>query len=453
MKDFFHVKTSLEAKRDLVSAWKANPLGVEVIPITQALGRIVAEGLVSHEDIPPFNRSTIDGYAVCAKDTFGATEALPAMLEIAGEVQMGHLPEKPISPGQAAKIWTGGTLPEGTDACVMIEYTHLADDRTVLIEKPVAPGENVIHKGEDMQKGRLVLEAGRVLRPFEIGAMAALGHTAAHVVKRPKVAIISTGDEIVLPHKTPGPGHIRDINTYSLAASALEASALPFTLGIARDEYEDVREKAERGLASSDILVVSGGSSVGARDVVVSVLEDLGPPGVLVHGVAMKPGKPLIIAVCQGKPVFGLPGHPVSALTTFNIFVKFAIKHLYAKSLPEPGKHGQLHASAESRKTDTAGRIDHGKNPVRPGGVDDSFGFQSQPLIVKARLSRNISSAPGREDHIRVRLRRQDGELWADPVLGKSGLISVLVDSHGEVIVPTQSEGLKKDTLVEVTIF
>jgi molybdopterin molybdotransferase len=444
VKGFFHVRTSDEAKKILVNAWNPEPLGEEVIPITQALGRITAESLMSSEDIPPFHRSTIDGFAVRAKDTFGASEALPAILKITGEVEMGHLPKEPILTGQTARIWTGGTLPEGTDACVMIEYTHLADEETVLIEKPVAPGENVIRKGEDMEKGRLVFEAGRVLRPFEIGAMAALGHTAATVVKRPKIAIISTGDEIILPHKTPGPGQIRDINTYSLAASALATGALPFTLGIAGDGYTKVSEKVERGLSSANIVVVSGGSSVGARDVVVNVLEDLGPPGVLVHGVAMKPGKPLIMSICQGKPVFGLPGHPVSALTTFDVFVKFAIRHLYNQSLLKGNTDG-LDTMSNIPGDGTPGRI----------GQDSSgqHGYPSHPLSVKAILSRNISSAPGREDHIRVKLRIEGNDVFADPVLGKSGLISILVDSHGEIVVPVHSEGLKKGTLVDVRIY
>lgn len=457
MKNFFHVRTTAEAKATLINAWETKPLGEEVIPITQALGRILATKLVSPEDIPPFHRSTMDGYAVRAQDTFGASEALPAILEIIGEVHMGQLPEKPVLRGQTARISTGGTLPEGADACVMIEYTHLADEHTVLIERPVAPGENVIHKGEDIHEGQIVLEAGRVLRPFEIGAMAAIGQTAAHVVKRPKIAIISTGDEIVLPHKAPGPGQIRDINTYSLAASALAAGALPFTLGIAGDEYQEVKDKVERGLASAGIVVVSGGSSVGARDVVVKVLEDLGPPGVLVHGVSMRPGKPVIIAICQGKPIFGLPGHPVSALTTFDVFVKFTIEHLYRCSLPEPDSAGNT-VSNESGKSvpelkPQANASEKAGVTSDPNSRERILRLQTQPSIVEAKLGRSISSAPGREDHIRVRLRREAGELFADPVLGKSGLISIMVHSDGEIIVPINCEGLKTGTLVQVRIF
>ncbi len=404
----------------LVEAWNIKSLEYEIIPITQALGRILANHVVSGEDIPPFQRSTVDGYAVKASDTFGASEMLPAILEITEKIEMGRFPEKPISEGQSAQISTGGILPKGSDACVMVEYTHLADTYTLLVEKPVSLGENVVQKGEDICEGEVLLSAGQVLRPSDIGAMAAVGQTAAKVIKQPKIAIISTGDEIIQPHKTPNSGQIRDINTYSLSSLAHSVNSFPLNLGIAKDSYDDIKNKVERGLTSADIVVISGGTSISARDMVAEVLQEFGPPGVLVHGVSMKPGKPVIIAICQDKPVFGLPGHPVSALTTFHVFVDYAVKHLYKCSLPEPNNY-----------------------------------ISSIPPIktIQAYLSKNISSVPGREDYVRVRLRKLPNRWIADPVLGKSGLISTMVASDGEIIVPMNLEGLKAGTIVQVRIF
>ena len=431
MESYFDVKTVDQARDILFKAWKVKPLDIEEVHITAAAGRVLARDILACEDVPPFARSTVDGYAVMAKDTFGATEALPAILEIVEDIRMGAIAEKNLLSGQAARIPTGGSLPCGADACVMIEHTDLLDDRIVLVKKPVAPGENVIHKGEDVTSGETLLLTGRVLRAFEIGALAALGHVTVPVFRRPRVAILSTGDEIVPPDKIPGPGQIRDINTYSLAASALSCGAIPITLGISSDTYEDVRQPLEEALDTADLLVVSGGSSVGTRDVVVQVISDLGPPGVLVHGVALKPGKPTILGICRDKPVFGLPGHPVSALTVFSLFVKPAVVRLYEKS-----------------SASTA----HNTRPGSETAFDLHFDFLSREKTVMARLSRNISSAPGREDHIRVRLRLENGEFWADPVLGKSGLISTLLKSHGEVVIPLEYEGLKAGSLVEVRL-
>lgn len=428
MKGFFQVKTVEKAKTMLFDAWKPRILERERIPLSHALGRIVAKSVASTEDIPPFPRSTMDGYAVRARDTFGASESLPALLGIIGEVHMGQPPQESLSDGQAAKIPTGGFFPEGSDACVMIEHTLSPDEATLLVERPVYPGENMIHKGEDIYRGQVVLKAGRILRPFEIGALAALGQSTVEVLVRPKVAIISTGDEIVPIDEIPGPGEIRDINTHSLSALTIDSGALPVVLGIAGDEYEKVHDKVVQGLSEADLVVVSGGSSVGARDVVVKVLEDLGPPGVLAHGVSIKPGKPVIIAICDGKPVFGLPGHPVSALTTFGIFVTSAIRHLLWHSLERCG---------DEKDCSSAPQLGY---------------LQKPPLFVDATLSRNLSSSPGRQDFVRVRLREVEGKLFADPVLGKSGLISTMVHSDGEISIPANWEGLKKGALVKVRI-
>lgn len=426
MEDFFNVRPVDEARRVLLDAWPASaggtirPLAPVLVPLASSLGRVLARDAVSREDVPPMRRSTVDGYAVLARDTFGASEALPAMLDIIQDVAMGRLPERPQSPGQASRIPTGGMLPAGADACVMVEHTDLMDEKTVLVQKPSSPGENVVQQGEDVASGDTVLRAGRVLSPFDLGALAALGFTGIPVLSRPTVAVISTGDEIVPAGAVPGPGQIRDINTYSLAAGLARCGAEPLVLGIAVDTYAALRSLVESGLDRADMVVVSGGSSVGTRDLAVKVFSDLGPPGILVHGIAVRPGKPVILGVCRGKPVFGLPGHPVSALTAFDLFVRHALNHLVATSAGD--------ASLASYLSD------------------------SQESWVAARLTRNVSSAPGREDHVRVRLHEEGGESLAEPVLGKSGLITTLVDSDGEIVVSPESEGVLAGTVVRVRL-
>ena len=431
MEDFFDLKTVPQARETLLLALRklpSKPLGTEDMDLLSALGRVLASDIVSPEDVPPYTRSTVDGYAVSARDTFGASETLPAILDIVEEIPMGKVPQMAVRPGKASRISTGGVLPEGADACVMVEYTELLDDRIVLVQKPVSPGENVIHAGEDVRRGDVLLEAGRILSPYDLGALAAIGVPWVPVLRRPRVAVVSTGDEIVPPERRPEPGQIRDINTYSLSASLATMGAVPLPIGIAPDTYGALLALVEEGLARADAVVVSGGSSVGARDNTLKVFSDLGPPGVLVHGVAVRPGKPVILAICRDKPVFGLPGHPVSALVALDLFVRYALDAMTAMSL--------------------------GLFPAGSTDPKGARGFQSQlrAAVVQARLSRSVSSAPGREDHIRVRLVDRGGELLAEPVLGKSGLISTMVRSDGEIVVPFESEGFLEGTLVTVRL-
>lgn len=429
MEDFFELKAVGEARHLLESLWQPRPLGTEDVPLRECAGRVLAEDVSACENVPPYSRSTVDGYAVRAKDTFGASPSLPSMLQVVYEVMMGKLPPRSLSPGEAARISTGGALPEGADACIMLEHTTFLDDGTLLVEKPVAPGENVILEGEDIRQEQVVLSRGRVLGPYEVGALAAVGRTSVKVVRKPVVAVLSSGDELVPAGASPAPGQIRDINSYSLAASVMWAAGVPVSLGIARDDYADVRKLVEEGLSTADFVVVSGGSSAGSRDVVLKVLSDLGPPGVIVHGVSVRPGKPVILALCKNTPVFGLPGHPVSCLVSFDLFVVPALAYACRMS-----------SGADVPNRDEGGR----------GRVSEVL---PQLNRVKARLARNLSSAPGREDHVRIRLREEGGVLWADPVLGKSGLISVLFNSDGEVVIPPEKEGLSagEEVVVKLT--
>lgn len=404
---FFDVLPVPEVLKKLADYWQPDVTAVEEVALTEALGRVLAQAVTAADDVPPFSRSTVDGFAVRAADTFGASEGLPAFLSILEDIRMGQVPQKELDIGDTSCIATGGMLPPGADAVAMVEYSETVDDCTVAIVKPVAPGENVIRRGEDILGGTQLLVAGQRLRPADIGALAAVGTTRVLVRQAPKVGILSTGDEIVPPATVPAPGQVRDINSYSLGAAVQAAGGEPVYLGLAEDKFETVHAAVKDGLARCDLVLLSGGSSVGDRDVSAKVLAKLGPPGVLVHGVALRPGKPLLAALCQGKPVFGLPGHPASALVTFNLFARPVIERLLGLT-PAP----------------------------RPS--------------LRARLTRNLASASGREDHVRVRLLSEEDGLAAEPILGKSGLITTLVEADGTIIIPSECEGLLAGEEVEV---
>ena len=384
----------------------------EAVPTHEALGRVTAAGIVSPEDLPSFPRSTMDGYSVRAADTFGATESLPAYLEIAGEVPMGRPPAVSLSIGMAAGAFTGGMLAEGADAVVMEEHTQRAGETTIEVLRPVAPGENVLMVGEDIRTGEEVLPSGHLIRPQDIGGLTALGITSLQVARRPRVSIVSTGDELVAPGETPGPGRVRDINTYTISALVEKHGGVPIPIGLAKDDYEEQRDAAARGLEQGDILIFSAGSSISSRDLTASVIDGLGSPGVLAHGISLKPGKPTIVALVDGKPVFGLPGNPVSAMVVFDLLVRPTLNLLCGLD-PPPG-----------------------------------------PVTVTARLTRDVASAAGREDHVQVRLDgARDGGRTAEPVFGKSNLIYSLVRADGTIRVPADKAGLYAGEEVEVSLF
>jgi molybdopterin molybdotransferase len=353
----------------------------------------------------------MDGYAVRARDTFGASESLPAYLEVVGEIRMGQAPDITLATGQAAVAYTGGMLAHSADAVVMVENTQRIDATSIEVLRPVAPGENVVQVGEDVRSGEVIVPAGSVLRPQDIGGLLALGITQVQVRCRPRVAIVSTGDEIVAPDSAPAPGQIRDINTYTIAALVEQAGGVPVPMGIVQDDYEAQRQMAIEGLAQADMLIFSAGSSVSSRDMTVQVLHSLGPPGVLVHGIAHRPGKPTIIALIEEKPAFGLPGNPVSAMIVFRLLVR---PILYALT----------------------------------GCIQ-----MPQPKTVPARLTKNIPSVPGREDHVQVRLSHTDGEWRAEPVFGKSNLIYTLIRADGVVVVPLDQGGLYAGAEVPVQLY
>ena len=399
MPEFFNVLAPDQALQTLLTRLQTR-VEAETIPTHQAWGRVTAAAICAPEHLPAFPRSTMDGYAVRAGDTFGASESLPAYLEVVGEVPMGQAPTMTLTVGQAAVAYTGGMLANGADAVVMVENTQAIDATSIEVFRPVAPGENVVQVGEDVRAGEHILPAGHLMRPQDIGGLVALGITQIMVRRRPRVAIVSTGDEIVSSDDIPGPGQIRDINTYTIAALVQQAGGVPFPMGVFKDDYDAQRQAAIQGLLQADVLVFSAGSSVSSRDMTVQVLNSLGAPGVLVHGLAHRPGKPTIIALVEGKPAFGLPGNPVSAMIVFGILVQPTLYALTGCTQPP------------------------------------------QPSMVRARLTKNIPSMPGREDHVQVRLLHTDGELQAEPVFGKSNLIYTLIRANGVVVVPLDKGGL-----------
>ena len=403
-----------------------NPTWVEDCISDQALGRVTAEPVFAPHPLPTFPRSAVDGYAVRAADTYGASEGLPAYLNVMGEIPMGAVPKFDVKTGQCALIHTGGMLPEGANAVVMVEYTqnvrsaHQESTEDNLQSRyiktgeevlhPVAVGENMLVMGEDVATGQEVIPAGKRLRPADIGGLMALGITHLPVVRKPRVAILSSGDEVVSSQVDLKPGQVRDVNSYTLKALVEEAGGEPVLYGIIPDRPEILKATAERALTECDLLAVTAGSSASSRDLTSVVINKLGSPGVLVHGVNIRPGKPTILAVCNGKPAFGLPGNPVSALVIAKLFVVPVIQSLLGISRPK-----------------------------------------FQPSIL-ARLTINVASQAGREDWIPVRLSLDEDGYLAEPVFGKSNLIFTLSRADGLVRISSDATGLNGGEIVSVVL-
>ncbi|MCX7724239.1 MAG: molybdopterin-binding protein [Thermodesulfovibrio sp.] len=382
----------------------------EIVPIEEAYSRVTAEDIISPEDLPGFNRSTVDGFAVRASDTFGAKEGSPAYLKLKGDIPMGAIPPFSLSNGESASIATGGMLPEGADAVVMLEHVNVISDDLIEVLKAVSPGENVIFFDEDAKKGELIIKAGYRLKPQDIGALAGLGIKEVKVIKRPVISIILTGDEIIPHTEKVTLGKVRDVNSFSIAGLCYENGAVPLKMGIFKDDYNDIKEAVKKAYELSDLVLITGGTSAGTKDLTAKIIDETGLPGVIFHGASIKPGKPIIGGVCNGKPIFGLPGHPVAVYICFELFVKPVIHHMM-------------------------------------GVVDKSF-----KKTVKAKMSRSVHSQAGRQDFIRVSLEERDGQLWATPLISKSGLIMSLVKAHGIVHIPSDLLGISEgeEVLVEI---
>lgn len=408
MGEFLVLKSADEA-RALMTDFP--PVGTERVALVAADGRVLAEDLSAPEDLPPWPRGVMDGYAVRAKDTFGASEAVPAFLKVRGAVPMGDVWRGTVGPGEAVAISTGGALPDGADAVVMIEYTQEGRGGELEVQKGVAPGDHVMRVGDDVRRGEPLLRAGRRLRPQDVAILAAFGVLEVPVRRRPRVAIVSTGNEIVPPEATPRPGQVRDMNQLALGAQARRCGCEPIFGGIVPDDAAALEAAVRRLVADADAVILSGGSSIGVRDLTASVLKAAGAR-VVFHGISVRPGKPTILARVGDTPVLGMPGVPVSAMVIFDVFVRPLLWRLAGEERRDPW-----------------------------------------PFRRRARLARRAPSIAGREDYLRVRLvAREDGALWAEPVLGGSAAVATLVGADGLVVVPSHAEGLAEGEEVEVLL-
>lgn len=418
MPEFLTLLPPDQAREKLLSHLPPPAIDSESLAVDSALGRVAAEDILSPHPLPEFPRTTVDGYAVRARDTFGATDSLPGYLHLIGEVPMGDEPAFEIQPGQCALIHTGGMLPRGADAVVMLEYTQQivgagSPRPEIEIFKSVAEGENVINVGEDVAKNQVVIPKGTTLRPAEIGGLMALGITSLRVAKLVKVGLISTGDEVIEPSQRPRPGQVRDINSYTLGALVEKSGGAPVRYGILADRFEVLKETAAKALHECDMVVITAGSSASTRDMTAEVIRQLGEPGVLVHGINTRPGKPTILGVCNGKAVIGLPGNPVSALVNGYLFVVPVIETLLG-ALPKP----------------------------KP--------------TVQAKLTVNLPSQAGREDWWAVKLienpKSKIVNYEAEPIFGKSNLIFTLAAADGLLKIHPDATGLSAGEMVEVML-
>jgi len=410
MTEFLHLIPPSDALNVLLSYLDVNPVSEET-STELALGRVTVSPVLAPHPLPDFRRSTVDGYAVRASDTYGAGESLPAYLNLIGEVHMGQSTNLVLDPTKCAVIHTGGMLPDGADAVIMVENTQTSRPGEVEVLRAVAVGENLIKIGEDVKQGEEVIPAGKRIRPAEIGGLMALGFTNVSVACKPKVGILSSGDEVIPPEQYPLPGQVRDINSYTLAAVVEQIGGEAIHYGIIPDTHEAMLETAVRAHADCDTVVITAGSSVSVRDLTATIIDELGRPGVLVHGVNIRPGKPTILGVCDGKPVIGLPGNPVSALVNVEIFVAPIIKTLLGEKLGKP----------------------------KP--------------TVNARLMVNLASESGREEWVPVRISAVEEGWQANPVFGKSNLIFTLARADGLVRVDPDASGLPAGEIVEVVLF
>lgn len=446
----FTVKTPAEAEEILRETVVLKP-GIEEIPLTAAAGRVLARPVTAREYVPDFNRSTVDGYAVKASDTFGCSEGLPALLIRTGEVRMGQAASVTVSPGDCVYVPTGGEVPEGADAVVMVEYTEEYGDGTIGILRPCAPGENMIFRGDDLKPGQEVFPAGIRLHAKEIGALSSMGAASVPVRKKVRAAIISTGDELIPAELDPGPGQIRDVNSALLGALVEEAGAEAVRYGIVPDRREELQEALRRAVTECDLVLISGGSSVGTRDLTCRILEEEGR--ILFHGISMKPGKPTIFGLARrsgreesqnrpeaeteaktmssagadapenegsgagdssvaelenGIPVFGLPGHPGAAFFVAEIFIRPILRKIAALP-PDPE--------------------------------------------VKAVLRENLSANHGRAQYTAALLETENGTVYARPVYMKSGMITGIAGADGYFCVSRDTEGLPAGAEVTVITF
>lgn len=416
MHDFFYVRSVDEVIAYLQSL-PPLPDEIALLDAPQGLeGRVLAADVMARDDVPLSSRCAMDGFAVCAADTFGASESNPVYLTCIGHCAIDAQVQQALVPGQCLGVVTGGILPQGADAVVMVEHTYTMRHDCIEVRRPAPPGAYVLLRGEDARAHTVALPAGTVLRPQELGLLAATGTVQIPVYRRPVAAIVSTGDEVIPAHASPRLGQVRDVNSHTLAALLRQAGAVPQLCGIVPDNLDCLEDALRTALAVADVVFISGGSSVGVRDLTLAALRRLAHCTIYCHGVALSPGKPLIIAQVGNKTVWGLPGQVASAQVVMMVLGKPFMRHL--------------------------------------AGQNTSFDQRRWPLV-RARLTRNVASCQGREDYIRIRLEADSqGDVpLAVPVLGMSGLLRTLLDSHGVCRISASLEGLEQGSIVDVLLF
>jgi len=390
------------------------PVETERTASVKGRARVLAEDLYSAVDLPHFHRAAMDGYAVKSKDTFGASQSLPAYLKLAGVVEMGKEAAQPLAAGEAMRISTGGMMPPKSDAVVMVEYTDETKGGLVEVHRGVSPWQNVIQIGDDIKRGELVFQRGRRLRAHDLGALTGVGISSIPVYRRPRVALISTGDEIVDADTVPAPGQVRNINQHSLAGLIEECGGELRDWGVVRDDRAALSQAIGAALEWGDLVLLSGGSSMGAKDIALETILSFPDSEFIFHGISIAPGKPTIFAKACGKPILGLPGYPVSALVIFDLFAATMIRRLGGESIEALGRFART---------------------------------------VKAKLKTNIASQIGREDYVRVTLEGESKQLIAVPLPSKSGAIFTLVKADGMVRIDMNQDGLEQGEDVEVILF
>lgn len=405
----FNVYSVEDARKMLMENFKDFKIQFEEIDIFDAVNRILGEDIYSKLNVPHFRRSTVDGYAVRSGDTHGASESSPMFLEKIGEVEMGKPTDIIVGTDKAVYVPTGGMVPDGADAVVMIEYAESIDNKNIVVSKPVVSKENIIDIGDDIKENQNVLVKGIKLRPQDIGVLSSIGIDRVKVFKMPSVSIISTGDEIIDPKEKIMPGKIKDINTYTLSAMAKEIGLNVVYKGVVKDDKDLIKSTLEQCIEKSDIIILSGGSSVGVKDLTTIIIDEIGKPGVFVHGVAMKPGKPTVLAKVKNKPIFGLPGQPASAMIAFKVFVEYFVKRIY--------------------------NINH------------------ENKFIEATAALNIHSSEGKETYQMVYLEMENGYYKARPVYGKSGMITLMSKAQGYIKIEEGREGIKEGEKVRVNLF
>ena len=466
MPEFLTLLPPDEAREKLFSHLPAPRLDSETIDVSSSLGRVSAEDIRAPHPLPDFRRSTVDGFAVRAMDTYGASDSLPAYLALAGEVPMGAAPASMLEPGQCMTIHTGGMLPEGADAVVMLEDTQNVNHgerretqiknsvisvnsvvkHDVEILRAVAEGENVIAIGEDVAQGQVVQPRGSLMRPAEIGGLMALGISRLRVSKKVRIGLISSGDEVIPPEQSPQPGQVRDVNSYTLAALVTKSGGEPVFYGIVGDTFDALKETAARALVECDALVITAGSSASTRDMTARVIDTLGKPGVLVHGVNTRPGKPTILGVCDGKAVIGLPGNPVSALVNGYLFVVPLIEKLLGAN---PRPRATVQARLTVNLPSQAGREDWWPvkliRPARAGAAGTGERNAEKSKGDAARGNGPSTTPP-------LCSGSAQDEYNAEPIFGKSNLIFTLAAADGLLCIPPDATGLSAGEQVEVVL-